>query len=120
MSIARVSERRGENHRGRGGHRGKHGHHRRHGAQTFRRGRAIEFLERLQVRQATLKQQLEAPEFREIKSVLLGELKAVELILDEYVKHFELRESEDGGAGNEAEEAAGAGDEEADNEGGSQ
>ncbi|QGQ48111.1 hypothetical protein [Metabacillus sediminilitoris] len=81
----------GEKHRG-GGHKGRRHHH---GAQTFRRGRALEFLERLNVKRITLTQQLEAPEFQEIKQVILGELKAIELIIDEFTKHFDIHEVED-------------------------
>jgi hypothetical protein len=81
----------GEKHRG-GGHKGRRHHH---GAQTFRRGRALEFLERLNVKRITLKQQLEAPEFQEIKQIILGELKAIELVIDEYTKHFEINEVEE-------------------------
>ncbi|OJF17574.1 MAG: hypothetical protein A6D91_10155, partial [Bacillaceae bacterium G1] len=54
------------------GHKG-HKHH--HGAQTFRRGRALEFLNRLIVRRNTLRQQLDAPEFQEIRPILQGELR---------------------------------------------
>jgi len=78
----------GEKHRG-GGHKGRRHHS---GAQTFRRGRALEFLERLHVKRTTLKQQLDAPEFQEIRQVVLGELKAIELTIDEYTRHFELHE----------------------------
>ena len=72
---------------------GPRGRNHHHGAQTFRRGRALEFLERLRVKRQSLKQQLEAPEFQEIKPVLLGELKAIELVIDEYTRHFEIRDS---------------------------
>lgn len=71
------------------GHRGRHHHH--HGAQTFRRGRAIEFLDRLHVRRETLRQQLDAPELEAIRQVVLGELKAIELVIEEYTRHFELQ-----------------------------
>lgn len=84
---------------GRGGHghgpghgHGRHHHH--HGAQTFRRGRALEFLQRLSVKRATLLRQLDAPEFQDIRPTVLGELKAVEAIIDEYTQHFEIRELE--------------------------
>lgn len=77
-----------------GRHKGPHHHP---GAKTFRRGRALEFLSVLEVKRTTLRQQVEAPEYQEIKPVLLGELKAVEMIIDEYIRHFELR-------GREAEE----------------
>lgn len=62
------------------------------GAQTFRRGRAVAFLERLQVRRDTLQQQLEQPEFDSIKQVISGELKAVDAIIQEFIHMFELHE----------------------------
>jgi hypothetical protein len=80
----------GEKHRG-GGHKGRRHHF---GAQTFRRGRALEFLDRLHVKRTTLKQQLESPEFQEIRQIVLGELKAIESTIDEYTRHFELHEDE--------------------------
>ncbi|MFD2330949.1 hypothetical protein ACFSR7_16990 [Cohnella sp. GCM10020058] len=85
------------NHRGRGdidfegGHKGRH----HHGAKTFRRGRALEFWQMLDVKRKTLRQQLEAPEYREIRTILLGELKAIEQIIDEYTRHFELHRADE-------------------------
>lgn len=72
----------------------RRGHHHHHGAQTFRRGRALDFLERLNVKRTTLKQQLDSPEYHEIKQVILGELKAIEMVIDEFTKQFELHEAE--------------------------
>ncbi|MFD2170533.1 hypothetical protein [Tumebacillus lipolyticus] len=71
-------------------HKGRRHDH--HGAQTFRRGRALDFLKRLMVRRDLLKQQLDAPEFQEIKLILQGELKALDLMIEEYSQHFELHE----------------------------
>ncbi|WP_308637124.1 hypothetical protein [Paenibacillus silvisoli] len=76
-------------------HGGRHhggGKHHHHGAQTFRRGRALEFLERLKVKRDTLKRQLEAAELQEIKPIVQGELKALELVIEEYTRHFEIHE----------------------------
>lgn len=85
------------------------GHHREHGdkcglphednkkhfqsAQTFRRGRAIAFLERLNIKRSTLLQQLDQPEYESIKPVISGELKATDAIIQEFIHAFELRES---------------------------
>jgi hypothetical protein len=97
---------------GRHEHRGLHGHGR-HGdrheqqsnrpegghsprpqsAQTFRRGRAIAFYERLLTKRATLIQQLGQPEYESIKTVISGELKATEAILQEFIQAFELHEA---------------------------
>ncbi|WP_050183877.1 hypothetical protein [Domibacillus robiginosus] len=77
-------------HRG-GGHKRKD-HPR--GAKTFRRGRAIEFLDRLNVKRATLKQQLETPELQTINPILVGELKAIETIMNEFTQLFEIHEDE--------------------------
>ncbi|NWL87964.1 hypothetical protein DMN77_10220 [Paenibacillus sp. 79R4] len=62
-------------------------------AQTFRRGRALAFLERLNIKRSTLVQQLEQPEFESIKSVISGELKATDAIIEEFIHTFELREA---------------------------
>lgn len=74
--------------------RGREGGPSRGGAKTFRRGRAIAFLETLQVKRATVAAQLEKPEFQSIKPVLVGELKAIDGIIDEFKNLFEIREGE--------------------------
>lgn len=79
-----MRPRKGDGYRGKGGP----------GAKTFRRGRAMDFLERLQVKRTTLKQQLVTAEFQEINQVILGELKAIELVINEFIKHFELHEGD--------------------------
>lgn len=61
-------------------------------AQTFRRGRAIAFLDRLTIRRSTLLQQLGQPEFESIRQVISGELKATDAIIQEFIQAFELRE----------------------------
>ncbi|MGG0171073.1 hypothetical protein [Paenibacillus dokdonensis] len=101
-----------KDHGGRGGRRGGHGRHdhdrrgrREDGvedeharnfqsAQTFRRGRVLMFLERLQVQRDTLMQQLSKPEFQSIVPIITGELKAVDQMMQEYIHTFELREIE--------------------------
>ncbi|ASS87988.1 MULTISPECIES: hypothetical protein [Geobacillus] len=70
-------------------HRGSH-----RGAKTFRRGRALEFLERLYVKRVTLKQQLQSPELQSIHAILTGELKAIEMVINEFVQSFEIHEDE--------------------------
>ncbi|WP_063846057.1 hypothetical protein [Paenibacillus sp. FJAT-27812] len=62
-------------------------------AQTFRRGRAITFLEILNTKRSTLMQQLNQPEFEAIKLVISGELKATDAIIQEFIHSFELREA---------------------------
>ena len=61
-------------------------------AQTFRRGRAIAFLDRMNIKRATLLQQLDQPEFDSIRQVICGELKATDAIIQEFIQAFELRE----------------------------
>ncbi|WP_338448150.1 hypothetical protein R4Z09_18125 [Niallia oryzisoli] len=79
--------------RHRSGNIGKeHSHHR--GAKTFRRGRAIAFLERLKVKRATIMEQLDKPEFQSIQQVLVGELKAIDMMMNEFSQLFEIEESE--------------------------
>ncbi|AWE09051.1 2-keto-3-deoxygluconate kinase [Lysinibacillus sp. 2017] len=71
---------------------GEHGEHRRRGAQTFRRGRALEFYRQLVTKRDTLKKQLESSELQSIHPVIAGELKATEAIMDEFVVLFRLDE----------------------------
>lgn len=79
---------------GRGRHRGEgeHGGRRPRGAQTFRRGRALEFYRQLETKRSTLKQQLESPELQSIHPVIAGELKATEAIMNDFVGLFQLNE----------------------------
>lgn len=82
-------------HHGEGHKRKDHHMHGRGGAKTFRRGRAIAFLETLNLKRTTLKQQLETPELQTINPILVGELKAIEMVINEFVQLFELHEFED-------------------------
>lgn len=67
----------------------------RRGAKTFRRGRAIAFLETLEVKRSTLKKQLELSELQSIHPVLVGELKAIDMVINEFIQVFELYEADD-------------------------
>ncbi|WP_046214101.1 hypothetical protein [Paenibacillus wulumuqiensis] len=64
-------------------------------AQTFRRGRALAFLERLNIRRTTLLTQLGQPEYESIRQVISGELKATDTIIQEFIHMFELQEIEE-------------------------
>ncbi|MGN4124806.1 hypothetical protein ACMGD3_07265 [Lysinibacillus sphaericus] len=91
---------RGERHEGREGshprggrYKGRDGSHQR-GAKTFRRGRAIAFLDMMNLKRSTIKQQLELPEFQSIQAILVGELKAIDMIISEFTQLFEIHDSE--------------------------
>lgn len=94
QELKELKERREQ--RGRGGRRGGHGQRaelmekRAQGAKTFRRKRALSFLENLETKRETLKSQLETPELQSINQILVGELKATETIINEFVQAFEL------------------------------
>ncbi|MEK5078544.1 2-keto-3-deoxygluconate kinase [Solibacillus sp. FSL W7-1436] len=79
---------------GRARHRGEgeHSNRRSKGAQTFRRGRALEFYRQLEMKRSTLKQQLESAELQSIHPVIAGELKATEAIINDFVGLFQLNE----------------------------
>ncbi|MBO1580910.1 hypothetical protein [Bacillus sp. XF8] len=64
------------------------------GPKTFRRGRAIAFLEMMNLKRSTIKQQLDAPEFQSIHQILVGELKAIDMVINEFTQLFEIHESE--------------------------
>ncbi len=78
------------------GGRGRHRHHdhQARGPKTFRRGRAIAFLDMIQLKRTTIKQQLEEPEFESIKPILIGELKALDMVINEFTQLFDLEEYE--------------------------
>ncbi|MFF3102427.1 hypothetical protein [Viridibacillus arvi] len=78
---------RGERHKGRGGSGER-------GPKTFRRGRAIAFLERMNLKRSTIKQQLDKPEFQSIHPILVGELKAIDMVINEFIQLFEIQENE--------------------------
>ncbi|MER2189374.1 MAG: hypothetical protein ABS951_00335 [Solibacillus sp.] len=87
---------------GRIGHRHEGRHHhderseeKRRGAKTFRRKKALLFLAQLETKRDILKKQLETPELQSINLVLVGELKALDAIIAEYVQLFDLHEVED-------------------------
>ncbi len=93
MRSEKFKEFREEGHHRGGHHKGRDGSHHR-GAKTFRRGRAIAFLEMMNVKRATIKQQLEQPEFQSIQPILVGELKAIDMVINEFSQLFEIHESE--------------------------
>ena len=83
----------------------KEGHHRREchkgrgssqhrGAKTFRRGRAIAFLEMMDLKRATIKEQLDQPEFQSIQQLLVGELTAIDMVINEFTQLFEIHGDE--------------------------
>ncbi|KAA0966319.1 hypothetical protein FQ087_08815 [Sporosarcina sp. ANT_H38] len=88
-------------------HNKKEGHHRgiRHGREegshqrgpkTFRRGRALAFLERMHLKRSTIKQQLDQPEFLSIQPILVGELKAIDMVISEFIQLFDINADEQG------------------------
>ena len=64
----------------------------RQGAKTFRRKKALLFLAQLQSKRDTLKKQLETPELQSITTTLVGELKALDGVIADFVQVFELHE----------------------------
>ncbi|MFY0783005.1 hypothetical protein AB1K18_22335 [Peribacillus simplex] len=77
-----------------GHHRGGHHSGKAHGPKTFRRGRAIAFLEMMNLKRSTIKEQLDKPEFQTINQILVGELKAIDMLINEFIQLFEIQESE--------------------------
>ena len=78
----------------RGGGRGRRGGGGRSGAQTFRRGRAIEFYKSLQSKEVTLIAQLEAKEMQSIHQIIAAELKAVQAIKAEFKTTFGIQDED--------------------------
>ena len=51
-------------------------------------------LEMMNLKRATIKQQLSEPEFQSIQQILIGELKAIDMVINEFTQLFEIHESE--------------------------
>jgi hypothetical protein len=77
-----------------GGRHKDHGSHHR-GPKTFRRGRAIAFLDMMNLKRSTIKEQLDQPEFQSIQQILVGELKAIDMLINEFSQLFEIQENEE-------------------------
>ncbi|USK58086.1 hypothetical protein [Peribacillus asahii] len=60
----------------------------------FHRGRAITFLEMMNINRSTIKQQLNKSEFQSINKILIGELRALDMVINEFSKLFEIQEHE--------------------------
>jgi len=93
MREGKFKERDKEGHR-RGGHHRGHERSEHRGAKTFRRGKAIAFLEMMTLKRSTIKQQLDKSEFQSINQILIGELKAIDLLINEFTGLFEIHEDE--------------------------
>lgn len=98
--FKREGHHRGEHHKGK-----EHGSHHR-GPKTFRRGRAIAFLEMMNLKRSTIKEQLDKPEFQSINQILVGELKAIDMLINEFIQLFEIQESEAADKKSEEKEAS--------------
>lgn len=48
----------------------------------------------MHVKRATIKQQLEQPEFQAIQRLLVGELKAIDMVIQEFSQLFDIQENE--------------------------
>ena len=48
----------------------------------------------MNLKRATIKQQLSEPEFQSIQQILIGELKAIDMVINEFTQLFEIHESE--------------------------
>ncbi|MGE7758447.1 hypothetical protein [Peribacillus sp. NPDC097895] len=104
MKNEKFNDFKKDGHHGGGHNKGKdHGSHHR-GPKTFRRGRAIAFLEMMNLKRSTIKEQLDKPEFQSINQILVGELKAIDMLINEFIQLFEIQESEAADKKSEEEE----------------
>ncbi len=49
----------------------------------------------MNLKRSTIKQQLEEPEFQSINQLLIGELKAMDMVINEFIQLFGMDESEE-------------------------
>jgi transposase-like protein len=64
-------------------------------AQTFRKSKIENYVQKLRVRKAVLKNQLEQVEFSDNKESILGKLMATDLIMEELKAEFNVRTIDD-------------------------
>lgn len=65
-------------------------HEARGGSQSYRLRRINIFLDILEAHRDTLKKQLSTPELQAANPIVVGELKAIEMVIDQYINSFEL------------------------------
>lgn len=58
-------------------------------------------------KRSTIKEQLDQPEFQSIQQILVGELKAIDMLINEFIQLFEIQENEEAAEkGNEEKETS--------------
>lgn len=64
-------------------------------AQTFRKSKIENYVQKLRIRKSVLKNQLQQDEFSSSRETILGELKAVQLVLEELKTEFNVQTVDD-------------------------
>lgn len=64
------------------------------GPTTFRRGKMVEVVRRLIWRKESLLRQLEQPELQEVRQNIIGQIQALDLVIWELIKEFEITKDE--------------------------
>lgn len=64
-------------------------------AETYRKAKIEHFYERLLIRRGTLKKQLELAEYSEERSMIKGQMLAIDLIINEIAAEFEIVQSDE-------------------------
>lgn len=61
----------------------------------------------MNLKRSTIKEQLGQPEFQSIQQILVGELKAIDMLINEFIQLFEIQENEEAAEkGNEEKETS--------------
>lgn len=61
----------------------------------------------MNLKRSTIKEQLDQPEFQSIQQILVGELKAIDMLINEFIQLFEIQENEEAAEkGNEEKETS--------------
>lgn len=63
-------------------------------AQTFRTGRIVDYLQRLMWRREMYAKELDDPILQDMKPNILGQIQALDLVIRELIKEFELSEDD--------------------------
>jgi len=63
-------------------------------AETYRRGKTVEYVQRLVHRQQVYKEQLAETELQDLKWYIQGQIQSLDLVIKELIKEFEITPAE--------------------------
>jgi hypothetical protein len=63
-------------------------------AETYRRGKIVDYIQKLIWRKQLCVRQLEETEYSDLRQPILGQMMALEMVIHELIKEFEIQQDE--------------------------